>query len=73
LTSINTCYILVIEMRTDTRPRFKFQATVSKRGQIFIPKVLQEYFGIRERDKVQFVVEDDGNVVFRKKGGGNGR
>lgn len=47
--------------------RFKFQATVSDRGQIFIPKVLQSYFGIRNRDKVSFIVQDDGSVVFKRK------
>ena len=46
--------------------RFKFSATVSDRGQIFIPKVLQGYFGIRSRDKVIFIVQDDGSVVFKK-------
>ncbi|MBU1083520.1 MAG: hypothetical protein ABIG55_03825 [Candidatus Omnitrophota bacterium] len=46
--------------------RLKFLATVSNRGQIFIPKVLQGYFGIRKRDKVTFVLQNDGNVVFRK-------
>jgi AbrB family looped-hinge helix DNA binding protein len=51
--------------------RFKFCATVSNRGQIFIPKALQDYFGIRNRDKVTFLVQDDGRVVFEKKGGGN--
>lgn len=45
---------------------FKFKATVSDRGQIFIPKALQEYFRIRARDKVSFVVEDDGRVSFKK-------
>ena len=48
---------------------FRFQATVSDRGQIFIPKVLQEYFGILSRDKVQFLVKLDGEVVFMKKKG----
>jgi len=50
--------------------RFKFIATVSDRGQIFIPKVLQNYFQIRNRDKVAFIVGDDGKVVFQKKKGG---
>ena len=49
------------------KTRFKFFATVSDRGQIFIPKVLQNYFGIRSRDKIVFVVLDDGSVVFKKK------
>lgn len=56
---------------TSTEAKFRFSATVSKRGQIFIPKVLQEYFGIREHDKVQFVVEKGGDVLFKKKGGVN--
>ena len=47
--------------------KFKFQATVSDRGQIFIPKALQNYFEIRKRDKVSFVVDDEGKVVFNKK------
>ena len=51
--------------------RFKFSATVSNRGQIFIPKVLQGYFNIRSRDKVEFVVNDDGTVIFKKKKGGS--
>ncbi|MDD5634383.1 MAG: hypothetical protein PHW46_03805 [Candidatus Omnitrophica bacterium] len=45
---------------------FRFFATVSDRGQIFIPKVLQDYFGIKRRDKVAFIVKDDGSVVFTK-------
>ncbi|MDP8298710.1 MAG: AbrB/MazE/SpoVT family DNA-binding domain-containing protein [Candidatus Tantalella remota] len=49
--------------------RFKFSATVSDRGQIFIPKVLQGYFDLRSRDKVEFVVNDDGTVIFKKKRG----
>ena len=46
---------------------FRFFATVSDRGQIFIPKVLQDYFHIRSRDKVMFKVLDDGKVVFSKR------
>jgi len=46
---------------------FKFHATVSDRGQIFIPKALQEYFGIKNRDKVQFVVDDEGKIIFSKE------
>lgn len=50
--------------------RFRFYATVSDRGQIFIPKPLQNYFQIKSRDKVKFVVADDGQVIFEKKKGG---
>jgi AbrB family looped-hinge helix DNA binding protein len=51
--------------------KFKFFATVSDRGQIFIPKALQNYFRINSRDKVAFEVENDGKVVFRKQKGGD--
>ncbi|MFH1798944.1 MAG: hypothetical protein ABH844_06415 [Candidatus Omnitrophota bacterium] len=47
--------------------KFQFFATVSDRGQIFIPKTLQDYFGIKSRDKVSFVVSEDGDIVFTKK------
>ena len=46
--------------------RFQLLATVSDRGQIFIPKILQQYFNIKNRDKVMFLVRDDGSVVFKK-------
>jgi AbrB family looped-hinge helix DNA binding protein len=46
---------------------FRFSATVSDRGQIFIPKALQNYFGIKKRDKVVFQVDVGGRVVFGKK------
>ena len=56
------------------RKGFKFYSTVSDRGQIFIPKALQDYFGIQKRDKVVFVFNNDGSIVFSKKGeeGDNG-
>jgi bifunctional DNA-binding transcriptional regulator/antitoxin component of YhaV-PrlF toxin-antitoxin module len=52
------------------KKQFRFSATVSDRGQIFIPKVLQDYFHINARDKVMFMVDDKGNVIFMKKEGG---
>jgi len=54
----------------DKANQFRFLATVSDRGQIFIPKALQNYFRIGRRDKVIFTVESDGRVVFRRKEGG---
>ncbi|NQT32138.1 MAG: hypothetical protein HQ594_00520 [Candidatus Omnitrophica bacterium] len=48
---------------------FKFYATVSERGQIFIPKALQDYFGITKCDRVSFVVQENGSVIFKKKEG----
>lgn len=56
--------------RMKTKNMFRFNATVSDRGQIFIPKALQDFFGIHSRDKVQFLVKDGGEVVFAKKEGG---
>jgi AbrB family looped-hinge helix DNA binding protein len=47
--------------------KFEFNATVSDRGQIFIPKVLQDYFKIKSRDKVSFVVLNNGKIIFKKK------
>jgi AbrB family looped-hinge helix DNA binding protein len=58
------------EQAMTKKNRFRFFATVSDRGQIFIPKPLQNYFQIKSRDKVKFVVEDDGQVIFEKKKGG---
>lgn len=55
----------------ERRNKFRFFATVSDRGQIFIPKALQDYFRINRRDKVAFEVEDNGKVRFSKKQGGN--
>jgi len=52
-----------------TKNKFRFFATVSDRGQIFIPKALQNYFRIRRRDKVAFMVDENGRVLFRKKKG----
>ncbi len=75
LTSINTCYILVLGLfkngvfQMGRKFQLKFYATVSDRGQIFIPKKLQEYFNIAKREQVMFVVEDDGRIVFSKKKG----
>ncbi|MBD3425829.1 MAG: hypothetical protein GF409_01205 [Candidatus Omnitrophica bacterium] len=51
------------------KTRFRFYATVSDRGQIFIPKALQEYFRIKSRDKVAFIVDNNGKVIFQRKEG----
>jgi AbrB family looped-hinge helix DNA binding protein len=53
------------------KKQFRFSATVSDRGQIFIPKALQDYFHIHARDKVMFVVDTKGNVTFLKNERGN--
>jgi len=51
------------------KDQFQFFATVSDRGQIFIPKALQNYFRIKNRDKVAFIVEGNGKVIFSKRKG----
>ena len=56
-----------VDKKMKKKYTFKFSATVSDRGQIFIPKALQNYFKIRRRDKVSFIVTDDGRVIFGKK------
>ena len=65
-----TCHILVKRESMVKRRGFKFYSTVSDRGQIFIPKALQDYCGIRKRDKVVFIFRNDGSIVFTKKEGG---
>jgi bifunctional DNA-binding transcriptional regulator/antitoxin component of YhaV-PrlF toxin-antitoxin module len=62
--------LLAEEAQMAVKYKFRFFATVSDRGQIFIPKALQNYFQIKRRDKVSFMVDDDGKVVFQKKKGG---
>jgi bifunctional DNA-binding transcriptional regulator/antitoxin component of YhaV-PrlF toxin-antitoxin module len=53
----------------EEKNKFMFFATVSDRGQIFIPKPLQDYFRIKNRDKVAFIVDNVGKVFFCKKTG----
>ena len=66
---ISLLYTCFMKTGKRSKNRFEFFATVSDRGQIFIPKPLQNYFQIKNRDKVRFIVEDDGRVVFLKKEG----
>lgn len=56
----------MVKITRKQKNKFKFTATVSDRGQIFIPKALQTYFGIERRDKVAFIVDPGGEVVFKK-------
>lgn len=41
------------------------EATVTSKGQITIPKRVREHLGVRPGDKLDFVVEEDGQVVVR--------
>ncbi len=40
-------------------------ATMSSRGQTVIPKAIRERLGLRAGDALDFVVQDDGDVVIR--------
>lgn len=40
-------------------------STMSSKGQTVIPKAIRERLGLQPGDAVDFVVQDDGDVVFR--------
>jgi len=40
-------------------------ATMSSKGQTVIPKAIRERLGLRPGDVLDFVVQDDGDVVIR--------
>jgi AbrB family looped-hinge helix DNA binding protein len=40
-------------------------STMSSRGQSVIPKAIRERLGLQPGDAVDFVVQDDGDVVLR--------
>jgi AbrB family looped-hinge helix DNA binding protein len=40
-------------------------ATMSSKGQTVIPKAMRERLGLRPGDALDFVVQDDGDVVIR--------
>ncbi len=40
-------------------------ATMSSKGQTVIPKVIRERLGLRPGDALDFVIQDDGDVVIR--------
>jgi antitoxin PrlF len=40
-------------------------ATMSSKGQTVIPKAIRERLGLRPGDSLDFVVQDDGDVVIR--------
>lgn len=41
-------------------------ATVTSKGQITIPAEVRRHLGIGERDKVTFVIDDEGQVHLRR-------
>lgn len=42
-----------------------FEATVTSKGQVTIPKEVREHLGVRAGGKLQFTLEADGRVVVR--------
>jgi AbrB family looped-hinge helix DNA binding protein len=40
-------------------------ATLSSKGQLVIPKTVREHMHLQTGDRVDFVVQDDGEVVIR--------
>jgi AbrB family looped-hinge helix DNA binding protein len=41
------------------------KATLTSKGQLVIPKTIREHLGLRPGDKLDFVVQDDGDVLIR--------
>jgi AbrB family looped-hinge helix DNA binding protein len=41
-------------------------STITKQGQITIPKEIRKRFGMKQGDMIQFVVTENGNLVIRK-------
>lgn len=41
------------------------KATLTSKGQLVIPKAIREHLGLRPGDKLDFVVQDDGDVLIR--------
>lgn len=42
------------------------EATLAERGQVVIPKAVRDRMGLTPGAKVNFVVDDDGNVTLRR-------
>jgi AbrB family looped-hinge helix DNA binding protein len=47
-------------------PEAQFEATVTAKGQVTIPKEIRERLHVREADKLRFVVDSDGRVVLSR-------
>lgn len=46
-------------------------STVSSKGQVTIPREIRTRLGLKEGDRVEFVVEDDKTVLKPAQDGGN--
>jgi AbrB family looped-hinge helix DNA binding protein len=42
-----------------------YRASLSTKGQLVIPKAIRERLGLRAGDKVDFLVQENGEVVLR--------
>lgn len=40
-------------------------ATLTSKGQLVIPKAVREYLGVRPGDELDFVIQENGEVVVR--------
>jgi AbrB family looped-hinge helix DNA binding protein len=47
-------------------------ATVTSKGQVTVPKAIRERLGIREGDKLEFNIDEEGRIVVRSHRGGLG-
>ena len=41
------------------------KATLTSKGQLVIPKAIREHLGLKPGDKLDFVLQDDGDVLIR--------
>jgi len=41
-------------------------STITKQGQITIPKEIRKKFGMKKGDMIQFMITDNGNLIVRK-------
>lgn len=41
------------------------EATLTSKGQVTIPKKVREFLRLKPRDRLQFLLRDDGTVVVR--------
>jgi antitoxin PrlF len=48
------------------------KTTLTSKGQVTIPKVIRERFGLNEGDTLEFIVENGGRIVVRPGGRGDG-
>lgn len=42
-------------------------STVTSKGQITIPKMIRERFGLREGSVLEFIVDEDGRILLRPR------